>query len=56
VGERVLSTNEHGIWIREQKFLPDVGRPGRAPEHPEKQVEEPDVQWKAAAFARWHEP
>jgi hypothetical protein len=20
------------------------------------QVEEPDVQWKAAAFVRWHEP
>jgi hypothetical protein len=21
-----------------------------------RQREEPDVQWKAAAFARWHEP
>jgi len=38
-GERVLTADENGVRVREQKFFPDVGRPGGASEHPEQQVE-----------------
>src|SRR5207302_5311123 len=37
--ERVLVANEDGIRVREQKLFLEVGRPRRAPEHPEQEVE-----------------
>ena len=39
LGERVLAANEDGIWVREQKFFGDVGRPCWPPKYPKQDVE-----------------